>query len=62
MKKCKTCGNHEGYHPIKIGDVDCKQFIPNEAQVPEDVEITDFNKCMSREERNYIGEQFDENR
>ena len=28
----------------------------------EDIETTDFNKDMSREERNYYGREFNENR
>ena len=58
---CKNC-EHE--HDKNVGicntkgcDCTSKQFIPSE-----DVKITDFNRDMSREERNYYGEKFDENR
>lgn len=60
MITCKNCGQDKETHAgmfFRDGMwKECKKF---EA---EDVEITDFNKDMSKEERNYYGKKFDENR
>ena len=56
MSKCNRCGEDKQV----LDSFGICEFCAN--QMADDIRVTDFNKGMSKDERNYHGEEYNENR